>query len=71
MARITVEDCLEKVPSRFTLIHLAAQRGRDLMKGAPTFVKTENKAVVTALREVAAGFVTEVEKTKHGKKSAE
>ena len=71
MARITVEDCLVKIPSRFTLIHLAAQRGRDLMKGAPSFVKTENKAVVTALREVAAGFVTEVEKTKHGKKSAD
>lgn len=61
MARITVEDCLKKVPSRFTLVHLAAQRGRQLMKGAPSFVKTENKAVVTALREVAAGYVTEAE----------
>ncbi|MBI5885240.1 MAG: DNA-directed RNA polymerase subunit omega [Deltaproteobacteria bacterium] len=69
MARITVEDCLKKVPSRFTLIHLAAQRGRELMKGAPSFVKTDNKSVVTALREVAAGFVTEAEKTKHGKKA--
>lgn len=61
MARITVEDCLKKVPSRFTLVHLAAQRGRQLMKGAPSFVKTENKAIVTALREVAAGYVTEAE----------
>jgi len=68
MARITVEDCLKKIPSRFTLIHLAAQRSRQLMKGAPAFVKTDNKFVVTALREVAAGFVTESEKAKHGKK---
>lgn len=71
MARITVEDCLKKIPSRFTLIHLAAQRGRELMKGAPSFVKSDNKFVVTALREVAAGFVTEAEKTKHGKKAAD
>lgn len=70
MARITVEDCLKKIPSRFTLIHLAAQRGRQLMKGAPAFVKTENKFVVTALREIAAGYVTESGKMKHGKKGA-
>lgn len=60
MARITVEDCLKKVQSRFLLVHLASQRGRQLMKGAPPLVKTENKSVVTALREVAAGFVTPV-----------
>lgn len=58
MARITVEDCLKKVPSRFTLVHLASQRARTLIKGAPPLIKTENKAVVTALREVAAGFIT-------------
>ncbi|HXI10711.1 MAG TPA: DNA-directed RNA polymerase subunit omega [Thermodesulfobacteriota bacterium] len=57
MARITVEDCLKKVPSRFTLVHLASQRGRQLMKGAPPLVKTDNKAIVTALREIAAGKV--------------
>lgn len=57
MARITVEDCLKEVPSRFTLVHLASQRARNLMKGAHPFVESENKAVVTALREVAAGFV--------------
>lgn len=57
MARITVEDCLKKVPSRFTLVHLASQRGRQLMKGAPQLVKTENKVIVTALREIAAGKV--------------
>ncbi|MEK6758698.1 MAG: DNA-directed RNA polymerase subunit omega [Deltaproteobacteria bacterium] len=58
MARITVEDCLKKIPSRFTLVHLAAQRGRQLMKGATPFVKTDNKVIVTALREIAAGKIT-------------
>ena len=57
MARITVEDCLKEVPSRFTLVHLASQRARNLMKGAHPFVESENKCIVTALREVAAGFV--------------
>ncbi|MBZ0220311.1 MAG: DNA-directed RNA polymerase subunit omega [Candidatus Methylomirabilis sp.] len=57
MARITVEDCLKEVPSRFMLVHLAAQRARDLIKGSPSFVKSDNKAVVTALREIAAGKV--------------
>jgi DNA-directed RNA polymerase subunit omega len=57
MARITVEDCLKQVPSRFTLVHLASQRARNLIKGATPFVDSDNKAVVTALREVAAGFV--------------
>lgn len=69
MARITVEDCLKKVPSRFTLVHLASQRGRQLMKGAPQLVKTENKVIVTALREIAAGKVGVHETAvKHGKK---
>ncbi len=57
MARITVEDCLKEIPSRFTLVHLASQRARNLMKGSRPFVETENKSIVTALREVAAGFV--------------
>jgi len=57
MARITVEDCLKKVPSRFVLVHLASQRARRLIKGARPLLDTENKAVVTALREVAAGLV--------------
>lgn len=71
MARITVEDCLKKVPSRFTLVHLASQRGRQLMKGAPQLVKTENKVIVTALREIAAGKVgvsPETTVAKRGKK---
>jgi len=69
MARITIEDCLKQVPSRFMLVHLAAQRGRLLMKGAPSLVKTDNKSVVTALREVAAGEVRVAQTGKKGKKS--
>lgn len=57
MARITVEDCLKKVPSRFALVHLASQRARELMKGSTPLVKSDNKFVVTALREIAAGQV--------------
>lgn len=63
MARITVEDCLQQVPSRFILVHLASQRARALMKGAPSLVHSENKYVVTALREVAAGKVKMVSKS--------
>lgn len=63
MARITVEDCLQQVPSRFILVHLASQRARALMKGAPALVHSENKFVVTALREVAAGKVKMVSKS--------
>ena len=57
MARITVEDCLRQEPSRFTLVHLAASRARQLLKGAPRLVESENKEVVTALREIATGDV--------------
>jgi DNA-directed RNA polymerase subunit omega len=58
MARITIQDCLQKVPSRFSLVHLASQRARRLIKGAKPLVESDNKSVVTALREVAAGKVT-------------
>ena len=68
MARITVEDCLKKVPSRFALVHIASQRARNLIKGATPFIKTENKAVVTALREVAFGFVSVAPETGKQKK---
>jgi DNA-directed RNA polymerase subunit omega len=43
MARVTVEDCLEKEENRFALVVLAASRCRQLMKGAPSFVNTKNK----------------------------
>ncbi len=57
MARITVEDCLEKVKSRFELIHLAIKRVKELRRGAPPLVECDNKEIVTALREIAAGKV--------------
>jgi DNA-directed RNA polymerase subunit omega len=57
VARVTIEDCLEKVPNRFALIHLAAKRVRQLHRGAPTLVKSDNKEVVVALREIAAGKI--------------
>jgi DNA-directed RNA polymerase subunit omega len=57
MARITVEDCLRKVESRFELVILAARRAKMIMKGAKPLVDADNRSVVTALREVAAGKV--------------
>jgi DNA-directed RNA polymerase subunit omega len=58
MARITVEDSLRVVPSRFSLVHVASQRGRQLLRGARPLVDSNNRAVVTALREIAAAKVT-------------
>jgi DNA-directed RNA polymerase subunit omega len=58
MARVTVEDCLDQVDNRFALVLLAAQRARQLLKGAkPTVDHSKNKAAVLALREIAAGNV--------------
>jgi DNA-directed RNA polymerase subunit omega len=57
VARITVEDCLQKIPNRFELIVVAARRAKDLLKGARPLVSSENKEVVTSLREIAAGKV--------------
>jgi DNA-directed RNA polymerase subunit omega len=61
MARITVEDCLERIPNRFELVLAAARRAKQLLKGARPLVDSDNKDVVTALREIAAGKVTMVE----------
>lgn len=59
MARVTVEDCLEKVDSRFSLMHLAVRRVLQIRNGAPLLVAApKNKEVVLALREIAAGKVT-------------
>lgn len=58
MARVTVEDCLDVIPNRFALAAAAAQRAKQLLKGAPPLVQTKNKFVVTALREIAEGKVT-------------
>lgn len=54
MARITVEDCVIKVPNRFDLVMLSAQRARDISAGAPLTVDRDNdKNPVVALREIA------------------
>lgn len=59
MARVTVEDCLEKVENRFALVLLVAKRAKQLIKGSSlTIPKTNNKYVVSALREVSAGTVS-------------
>ena len=54
MARVTVEDCVEKVPNRFELVMLAAQRSRDISAGAEITLERDNdKNPVVALREIA------------------
>jgi len=54
MARVTVEDCVLKVPNRFDLVMLAAQRARDISAGAPLTLDRDNdKNPVVALREIA------------------
>jgi DNA-directed RNA polymerase subunit omega len=54
MARVTVEDCVLKVPNRFELVLLAAQRARDITAGAPISLDRDNdKNPVVALREIA------------------
>ncbi|MFH1018004.1 MAG: DNA-directed RNA polymerase subunit omega [Pseudomonadota bacterium] len=53
MARITIEDCLNEIPNRFALVHLATQRARQLLKGSSPLIRSKNKFIVTALREIA------------------
>ena len=54
MARVTVEDCVDKVPNRFDLVMLAAHRAREVSSGAPITVDRDNdKNPVVALREIA------------------
>lgn len=57
MARVTVEDCLEKIPSRFALVSVASKRTRQLLKGVECTVKSKNRESVTSLREIANGTV--------------
>ncbi|MFA5596925.1 MAG: DNA-directed RNA polymerase subunit omega [Pusillimonas sp.] len=60
MARITVEDCLSKIPNRFNLTLAATYRARELAQGHESRIESKDKPTVTALREIAAG-VTGVE----------
>ena len=57
MARITVEDCQERVNNRFLLVQMAIKRVRQYREGYPALVDSRNKEVVTALREIAAGKI--------------
>lgn len=58
MARITVEDCIEKVPNRFELVMLASQRARKIGSGAPLTIERDNdKNPVISLREIAGESV--------------
>jgi len=57
MARITVEDCLEKTPNRFELVVLASKRAKRLQKETKPLLETDNREIVTALREIAGGKV--------------
>ena len=58
MARVTVEDCVDKVPNRFELVMLAAHRAREIAAGSPLTIDRDNdKNPVVALREIAEGTV--------------
>ena len=58
MARVTVEDCMMRVPNRYSLVHIVAKRVRQMREGAEYLVHSpKNEDIVIALREVAAGKV--------------
>jgi DNA-directed RNA polymerase subunit omega len=58
MARITVEDCVERITNRFELVLVATKRARQVARGASPLVEEENdKATVIALREIADGLI--------------
>ncbi|MBW1759091.1 MAG: DNA-directed RNA polymerase subunit omega [Deltaproteobacteria bacterium] len=58
MARITIDDCLEKVTTRFELVHMAAKRVRQIREGSEYLVSpAKNEDIVVSLREIAAGKV--------------
>jgi len=59
LARITIEDCLKRVPNRFLLVHMAAKRVRQIREGYEYLVSSpKNEDIVVALREIAAGKVS-------------
>jgi DNA-directed RNA polymerase subunit omega len=58
MARVTVEDCIEKIPNRFDMVLSAAKRARQMYNGAEATLELDNdKPTVVALREIAVGNV--------------
>ena len=66
MARITVEDCLEKVNNRFALVHMASKRVRQLRKGDEPTITSKNRDIVVSLREIAAGNVLKADESTMG-----
>ena len=63
MARITVEDCQERVDNRFLLVQMAIKRVHQYREGYESLIPSRNKEVVTALREIAAGKVQPEDKS--------
>jgi DNA-directed RNA polymerase subunit omega len=61
MARITIEDSLERVDNRFLIVQMAIKRVRQYREGYPPLLESKNKEAVTALREIAAGEVLPAE----------
>ena len=57
MARITIEDCLEKIPNRFELALCATYRARPIAQGSTPKLNLKDKPTVAALREIAAGHI--------------
>jgi DNA-directed RNA polymerase subunit omega len=57
MARITVEDCLEKVSNRFLITQMGIKRVKQYREGYLPLVESKNKEIVSALREIAAGKI--------------
>ncbi len=58
MARITIEDCIKKVPNRFLLVNMVAKRVRQIREGSEYLVRSpKNEDIVVALREIAAGKI--------------
>lgn len=57
MARITVEDCLKKIPNRFQMVLVAAYRARQLSQGYAPKIDAKDKPDVIALREIADGLI--------------
>lgn len=58
MARITIEDCLKRVPNRFLLVNMAAKRVRQIREGSEYLVSSpKNEDIVVSLREIAAGKI--------------
>jgi DNA-directed RNA polymerase subunit omega len=67
VARVTVEDCLARIPNRFSLAMISAQRAKQLLNGAIPLVHSKNKHAVISLREIAEEKVTIKERMVPGK----